>query len=80
MSLLIEGMKLPKRTKIKTGKWALAVWNVKNELSGKIEQVTEGRFRCELVLKADGTAELSAFGKVFPVIPLSSTFGTLDIM
>lgn len=73
MSILINGMEMPKQIK----EDERDVWNIRNEKVGIDIQFIEGELPCTLIFKHDGTIHLSALGRRYTLTNVPTPHGDL---
>lgn len=77
MSLIIQGMKMPKQSKVKTTIGKLKLWTIRNERVNKDEQFGAGGVPCVLWFEHDGTVTIDILGKKYSVVDVPSLHGDL---
>ena len=74
MSLLIEGMYMPKQTEVQTDKGILKLWTIRNWKVGQDSQFGTAKIPCDLSFNHDGTIHLSLLGKKYTLTDLEREY------
>ena len=73
MSILINGMEMPKQIK----EDERVLWNIRNEKVGQDEQFGAAEIPCSLIFNHDGTIHLSALGRRYTLTDVPTPHGDL---
>lgn len=73
MSILINGMEMPKQIK----EDERVLWNIRNETVGQDEQFGAAQIPCDLIFNHDGTIHLSVLGRRYTLTNVPTPHGDL---
>ncbi len=77
MSLLINGMDMPKQTEVQTDKGTLKLWTIRNWKVGQDVQFGAAKIPFDLSFNHDGTIHLSVLGRNYSLSEIPTPHGRL---
>lgn len=77
MSILINGMEMPKQMEVQTDKGKLKLWTIRNHKVGQDIQFGAAAIPCDLNFNHDGTIQLSALGRRYTLTDVPTPHGRL---
>lgn len=77
MSLMIQGMNMPKQSIVKTDIGKLKLWAIRDERFNRYNQFGAAVVPCDLRFAHDGTITIDILGKKYPVVDVPSHHGDL---
>lgn len=77
MSLLINGMEMPKQMEVQTDKGKLKLWTIRNHKVGQDVEFGAAAIPCDLIFNHDGTIHLSALGRRYTLTDVPTPHGDL---
>ena len=77
MSILINGMEMPKQTEVQTDKGTLKLWTIRNWKVGQDIEFGAAEIPCDLSFNHDGTIHLSVLGRKYSLTDVPAPHGEL---